>query len=392
MRGFRGLFPYLIIIILFILGVYFLSGFNFQTKDTKETGYYFELSVDPKIHNDYGLTYPSTYEFLIPSRYSSGLNVYKRYTDTQEWQHVSEKKNADFFNGLEAARFDYSNNKVYVSVGFDDISDKIQLKLTDDLGQIIKLKYLGISKYYDNRKAVVVVVGDDWGLWGDKRPFYAAFNVLRSRNIWFTPAAVTQKGISDFDWDELQEEINRGYVEVAAHSRIHPPLPYDDYDSEIGGCKEDIINNLDLPYKKGSQEYVYAWIRPYGQGDSIVRSKLGEYKYLVDRLSCCFIKNDFAGWDSENGLYGRMGYSFCLDKGNLEEGNKKFDEVIKIGGIYSVYMHPYNGNWEEGSWELQHFDYIKNKTNLWYTGLGYLYMYHFVKERNIISVSGFSSL
>ncbi|GAI74810.1 unnamed protein product, partial [marine sediment metagenome] len=37
-----------------------------------------------------------------------------------------------------------------------------------------------------------------------------------------------------------------GYIEVVSHSRTHPRnVPYDDYDSEIGGSKQDIIDNLD---------------------------------------------------------------------------------------------------------------------------------------------------
>ncbi|MBZ9572235.1 hypothetical protein KJA15_02820 [Patescibacteria group bacterium] len=385
MKKFKNSYILATLVLLVVLGVII-----FRIKEASRK--YFELSVDPKIHDDYGLAFPITYEFSIPPE-SSNLSVYKRHTESQEWQQISEKKSTDFFNGIEVVRFDYPQNKVRLSVAFDDSSDKIQLKITDNSDQIVNSKYLGIPKYYDNRKAAVVVVGDDWGLWGakdkEKDPidFKAAFDVFAADGIWFTPAATTQKGVLQSDWQSLQRKIDQGYVEVAAHSRTHPSLPYDDYDSEIRGCKSDIIDNLDLSYKNGDKEYVYAWVRPYGQGNDIVRAKLGENKFLIDKLSCCFITDTFTKWDFKNGLYKPTGYSIYLEKSSLKEANKKFDEIIKQGGIYSIYMHPYNINWEKNSWERQHFDYIKNKADLWYTGLGYLYMYHFARERNIISVS-----
>lgn len=383
MEKFKSIFPYLLIALFFVSGVLYFKQPNASP--------YIQLSVDPEIHNDYGLAYPITYEFEIPEK-SSELKAYKRYLENQKWQLISEKSNEDFFNGVEAARFDYSQNKAYISIGFSDESDKIQLKITNSLDKKVKLKYLRTSKYYDNRKAAIVLVADDWGLWGakdknkDKSDFYAAFIALKARNIWVTPAATTQHGISNSDWRELQEKIDGGYIEVAAHSRTHPSLPYIDYDSEIKGCMEDIINNLDLPYKKGEKEYVYAWIRPYGQGDKILRKKLGENKFLIDRLSCCYIMDDFTKWDLENRLYAPTGYSVYLEKSSLEEANQKFDEVINKGGIYSIYLHPYNNDFSEGSWQNQHFDYIKGHKDISYTGIGYLYLQHYLRDRKIINV------
>ena len=82
-------------------------------------------------------------------------------------------------------------------------------------------------------------------------------------------------------------QINSGFIEAGAHSRTHPDwASYNDYDSEITGCKEDILNNLDMPelYRNGENEYVYTWIAPNGYVDDIIDSLVGKNKYLVNRL------------------------------------------------------------------------------------------------------------
>jgi hypothetical protein len=68
----------------------------------------FEAKISSEVHNDYGFAYPLTYEFSIPDGVSD-LKSYKRYTESQSWQQIGEKKDADFFNGIEAVRFDYQN-------------------------------------------------------------------------------------------------------------------------------------------------------------------------------------------------------------------------------------------------------------------------------------------
>jgi hypothetical protein len=346
---------------------------------------YIRLFVDSTTHNDYGLTYPVTYEFSIPSD-SSNLKVYKRYSETQSWTQITEKTSSDFYNGIEAVRFDYSNNIAYISVAFDDSSDEIHLKITDASDQIVDISFQGISKYYDNREAAVVVTGDDWEP-AHEDDFQTACDIFRSASIWFSAGIITRKLQGNHPiWTNIQNKIDAGYVEPVSHSRTHPDIPYSDYDSEIGGSRDDLINNLDFPVlnKKGAQEYVYCWIEPNGASDSTVRSKLGEYKYLVDRNTS---RDDrFATSDSSNGLYNRIGFSYNLDNGNLTDANNKFDAVIATRGIYHIYMHPYNVDWTDGSWERQHIDYIKEKTNLWYVGFGHLYLYHHIDDQNLVSV------
>ena len=78
------------------------------------------ITLDPQIHIDYGLAYPLTYELSIPSN-NDNLKVYRKFISREPWTMVEEKTSNDFFNGIEAVRFDYEQNIAYVSIGFSEI-------------------------------------------------------------------------------------------------------------------------------------------------------------------------------------------------------------------------------------------------------------------------------
>ncbi|SVB24315.1 uncharacterized protein METZ01_LOCUS177169, partial [marine metagenome] len=48
------------------------------------------ITIDTQTHIDYGLAYPVTYEFIIPSD-SDNLQSYRRFQSTQDWSQVVEK-------------------------------------------------------------------------------------------------------------------------------------------------------------------------------------------------------------------------------------------------------------------------------------------------------------
>jgi hypothetical protein len=369
--------------------IYMYYGNSSYTNTTYQT---YHISVDSTVHNNYGLSYPVTYEFLLPAN-SSGLKVYKRYSTSDAWTQLTEKTSNDFFNAIEAVRFDYAKNGAYVSVAFGANTDDIYLQITDSNDNPINFSYIGASKYYDNRDTAVVVTGDDWSPSATPNSsFTSAINTLRNASIWFSPAIETWNDQNPSHWTDIQNQLNTGYIDLCSHSRTHPNVPYGDYDSEIGGSQSDIINNLDLPdlNKKGSQEYMTCWIEPFGASSVTIRSKLGQYKYLSDR-DVVLASDFFESWDSNNGLYNKQGYSYQLDTnggGTLVGANSKFDSVVAVGGVYLIYLHPSAVNWSDGSWQRQHIDYIKEKKNLWYAGLGHLYLYHYVQDKVI--VSGFS--
>ena len=114
------------------------------------------ISVESDIHIDYGLSYTLTYQFNVPNQ-SENLEVYIKFKFNQEWSLLTKKTENDFFNGIDAVRFDYGENIAYVSVAFSSISDSIYLKFTDPQNNTVISSFSEISKYYDNREAAVTI-------------------------------------------------------------------------------------------------------------------------------------------------------------------------------------------------------------------------------------------
>ena len=82
------------------------------------------------MHLDYGVAYPITYEFYLPNQ-GDEYSVYLRYRFGDDWIEMMEKTSDDFFNGIKAVRYDYIDNKAYVSVGFSYLSDSIYIMFED---------------------------------------------------------------------------------------------------------------------------------------------------------------------------------------------------------------------------------------------------------------------
>lgn len=352
----------------------------------------YKISVNTAAHTDYGLVYPATYKFSIPAA-SANLHCYRRNYLTDAWTEFTVKTAADFFNGIECVRFDYTNNFAYVSVAFSPATDNIYILFRDAVDAFVVTAFVSICAYYDNRKAVVTATGDDI------HNQYLAAKILsiqnfQARHIWQSLGFVTasEYGIT---WSTFQSLINAGYLEAASHSRTHPSVPYGDYDSEIEGSKQDIIGNLDLPalYKKGATEHVPAWPEPYGTSDATARTQLGSSKYLCDRTVDEPV-HIFATWDATNGLYNRVGYSDRLEDHTAAYLNALFDIVYNAGGIYHLMYHPSNissADWDSGGYAHEHLDYIQDKKDVWYVGFGALYMYHYVQERGQVTVTTYGS-
>jgi PKD repeat protein len=263
---------------------------------------------------------------------------------------------------------------------------------TSGIGEIIEPQYLEIADYYDNRKAVVTITADDWyaSTW---QQFEDMSKMLTEKRIYYTGDIITDFSVN---WTQIQYWLNQGYAEAASHSRSHPPtVPYSDYDSEIDGSKQDILTNLALPphFSYGSTEYVYTWIEPYGKSDSILRKKLGECKYLVDRMVC--IDNDWATWDSANGLFDRIGFSIRMEIGYATDAatlKSMFDSVYSSGQIYHLFTHPRDVNWEPDQYADLHTSYISNRNDVWYVNFGLLYLYHWIDSQNVVQVTSTGSL
>ena len=159
------------------------------------------IIIDSQTHIDYGLAYPVTYEFSIPNG-SNNLKTYRKFKSIQNWTQIIEKTNDDFFNGIEAVRFDHEIGIAYVSIGFSDLSDTIFIKITDNVENNIDITYSGMSQYYDNRDAVVTSTADDWASWCNEK-FIQTCQIFRSYNLWLSCAVVTS-GVNDNTWLDIQ--------------------------------------------------------------------------------------------------------------------------------------------------------------------------------------------
>jgi len=343
------------------------------------------IVIDSQMHIDYGLSYPITYELTIPPG-SYDLRSYRKFQYDQEWSQILEQTSDDFFNGIEAVRFDYDNNIAYVSIGFSDISDSIFIKITNNESNIIESTYSQMSQYYDNRDAVVTSTADDWGAWSNPY-FVQTCEIFRSFNLWISPAIITDF-LDSNSWSSIQNQLDLGFVEPVAHSRTHPHTPYENIESEVLGCKQDLIQNLNMPIynRYGSNEYIYAWIAPYGEYSDEIDTAVSDAKYLISRL---FYENQhgFSNWDQSLMKFEPVGasielggYYYWTGSTDTIELNHTFDDILTYGGIYHLMSHPAIIDWENDVYPWVHLEHISNRKNIWYVGFGHLYAYHFIQS------------
>tara|TARA_B110000014_G_scaffold51535_1_gene34498 strand:- start:1533 stop:2705 length:1173 start_codon:yes stop_codon:yes gene_type:complete len=342
------------------------------------------IITDGQAHIDYGLTYPVTYEFSIPQN-SENLNAYRKYKDSHDWNLIEEKTSNDFFNGIEAVRFDYDGNIAYVSVGFSILSDTIYIKIENNINENTNAPFKRISEYYDNRQAAVTVTADDWADYSNKK-FIEACQNFRSFNLWYSVGIITRWINDQNTWNAIQDQLDDGFIEVLSHSRTHPYVPYADLESEVVGSKEDIIEKLNLlnQNRSGSNEYVYAWVAPFGNYSEAIDTMTSKAKYLVSRM---FTYDDiyFSNWNSDLNKFDPVGGS--MEVGNssywgstdINEMNITFDNAISSNGVYHLITHPNILEWNK-NFTWSHLEYISNRKDIWYVGFGHLYLYRFISN------------
>jgi peptidoglycan/xylan/chitin deacetylase (PgdA/CDA1 family) len=363
------------------------------------------------IHQQYGFAIPVTYKIGIPPG-SGNLMAYERYSSADAWTVIPTKTDTDSFDGIQAVRFDYADNAAYVSAAFSPNSDTLLLKFTDQSGSTITPSFEGISKYYDNRQAVVTITADDWSDWvvTDGR-FPTLVDLFRSYGLYTTIGVITGS-CSDQTWRLLQAQVDSGDVEVASHSRTHPNTPYEDPSGEVAGSRSDILNSVTLapPFRSGSNEYVYTWIAPYGDYDSTVDSLLGTSGYLDARLYAnldttsprIYVYGDstLAPWDESRNHFTAFFPTVELGAPSWGGGdtsltslNNLYDTIVAKGDVYHLMWHP-QVIYDDRSkpYLTRHLAYISGHKNIWYANLGVVYLYHMLQAENSSAVNAIANV
>jgi len=345
------------------------------------------ITIDPEKHMDYGFAYPLTYECSVPIQDSAQVMV--RFSAGSAWEQLIENDSSNFVNGQEMVRFDYANQKAFISVAFSSESDSIFIKVVED-GIVIPIRFQEICKFYDNRQTAVTLSADDMAGWS-RLKFKRTLAITRSYRLWVT-GAINTNGASNSTYDYIQTQLDSGYFEAGCHSRSHPSAsPYDDYEGQITGNRDDIIKFLSLPslWRYKGKEYVYSWIAPHGYVDDTIESILGREKFLVNRL----YKKDYFGytdWDDENGYYEPIGVARAFDpprevlgwgigSNDIDDLNGAFDQSYESGEVFHTMCHPNVVEWDK-DYPRDHLEYISNRVDVWYAGLGHVFLYHYGQE------------
>jgi len=355
------------------------------------------IAIQPDFHARWGFFYPMTYQLSVPSG-SSGLKVEEKYSSGGTWSRLPEKVSSDHFDGVEAARFDYDVNQAYVSAAFSPTSDSLFLRITDQTDNAIATAYHGISKYYDNRRAAVTITADDWADW-TAGWYPSLLSIFRSYGLYVTAGVISDgTNTSLTTWKQIQEQLDSGFVEIAAHSRTHPDVPYGDPYGEVVGCFDDIVNNVTLPglFGTASRKYVYVWLAPYGHYDSIIDSMLSLRSYLVSRLYPDNGDSTFGVWNGDRAHYFPIyptreigAPSWGGGATSLAYLNATFDTVASQGGLYHFMWHPQTVfDDRDKPYFTGHLEYISRRNDIWYANLGHIYLYHLLQQANSAPATG----
>ncbi|HTY60396.1 MAG TPA: T9SS type A sorting domain-containing protein [Bacteroidota bacterium] len=356
------------------------------------------IAIQPRFHAQYGCAYPLTYMFDIGAAAHALKASYRRHAGEPSTP-LPVRGGSDLFNAVDAARFDYAARTGYLSASFAGGSDSLFLTVYDSLDSPVPVRYLGISRYYDNRRAAVTVTADDWSDW-TAAWYNALLGIFRRHGLYVTAGIITGGGnTTRSTWLAIQNQLNLGCVEAAAHSRTHTHTPYALPDSEVLGCERD-VEMLALPplFSVNNTGYVYVWLAPYGDFDSSTDSLLGVGHYLVARLYT-YAQSPLSSWEADVSHFAPLTPTLEIGAPSWGGGdtsiaslNGTFDAVAAAGGLYHFMWHPQVIITDTAMpYFVNHLNYISNRPDIWYANLGHIYLYHMIQEMNSTGVTSVAS-
>jgi len=389
------------------------------------TGATFTISIDQEKWEKWGFQYPVTYVFQLPA-IGPDAAVHRRERASDRWTPLEKKTAADFFNGVECVRFDATQSKAYVSVGFRT-SNTIKLRFVE----VPSAKFDSAARYYDGRKATYTLSNDNWGCneWAhpgapwrgptddDSDNYQAALHVCRSFHLPLSIAINSRSAGGEATWRIMQEELDRRDFswEPAVHGQTHPKdaaaYAIRGYKQEILGCRDDMLKRLrNIPYG----QYIFEHILTHGYvDDAILSTDADEFLFLRGfNWDDNPASSHYVPWNKKYNLYGvgglnTKGYDTMLEKRepkgryfaqDVAELNEAFAKTHQAGGIFYALWHPdrfrnsvlYDPrpgiDGVRGSTLMQHLAYVANRKDVWYVANRWLYSYHYVAEN--VRVSG----
>ncbi|MBU1940136.1 MAG: DUF2341 domain-containing protein, partial [Candidatus Thermoplasmatota archaeon] len=387
----------------------------------------FIIAINETMWTKWGFRYPVTYIFNLSSVPSNAEVVY-RDNVSNPWKPLEKKTSSDFFNHIECVRFNNTENKAYISVGFNT-SNLIYLKFLN----VSIATFDSVARNYDNRTVAYTFSNDNWGNQASSNPgapwqgmthddsdkYQAMVHACRMYNIPVSVAINSRMSGGSAVWNNMQDELNYSDFswEPAVHTRTHPcssgAYSNNGYNWEILGCRDDILENLTgIPFG----QYVFEFILPCGFEDNNLKStSAGEFLILRDWDSIDHLLNtDYEPWNTLYNYYGigalqtksydlifqsrtPYGRYYASDVATL---NSAFDTVYSDGGIFYAMSHA--DRYEnsviydtrsgidgiQGSSFMQHLSYVGNRTDVWYVTNGWLYSYYYVFENVAVSFGG----
>ena len=365
----------------------------------------------------------------INSPFDGETNLFRNTTlNVSVLDYENDSMNITFLNSTNGTICQENNvaSGSVVTCAYNNLQKETEylwsLNITDGTTTIFQSQNftVGVSwrftENYDNKTMSFVWTGDDWDGSTRHEDFMAASNKAQEYGLWFSPGIITGGGVSSAFiqpiWEDIQTEIDEGYVSPVSHSRNHYNLGYgeevpryftlENATLEVNGSKNDIEGHLTLSiYNQfnGTQKMV-GWIAPHYVAHPNLTLALNMSNYLVHRGQSSFMTydrstdvNGWAGINESNGIYwDHSDISFSsIEAGNLNVSNftKIFDDAYELGYQMHLMGHPGAGsaNWSDGSIRDQVLEYIGNKTDVWYVGWGHVYMYRYMTNQSLPTVN-----
>lgn len=377
----------------------------------------FEIRIDEFLWRRWAFEYPVTYVFRVLAGSSTPV-VSRRDRPHGAWSPLPVRHATEFFNGVEAVRYDAAH--VYVSVGFA-ATNSIQLRFED-----ADVRFLRVARYYDDRTATYTLSNDNWGKDPTANPgvecetmtddacdkYHASILATRSFNLPQSIGINSRMAGDQPMWALMQRALDRGdrAWEPAVHTQHHPCnfseyYRYGGYRAQIIGCRDDLLAHLtNIPYG----DHIFEFVLPCGHTHTILRyTAAREFLFLREWDEQDHIHgSNFAEWDVTCKFYGPGGFQTAsydrrlasrqpaglYSAADVQQLNDAFDDVLASGGIFYAMWHadrydnsviystdpPVDG--ASGSTLMAHWEHVANRLNVWYVANGWLYAYKIVAD------------